>query len=222
MTRRLLPFLAGGLLAAAAAGHPLFAQNFAGSGAGLNGAAMVPTTPTRPWHESLPEKRMFLEVHDGVLTVDGLTAKVHLNYNVENQGYLYFFMPGEGTAVVSLVNMSGSVEQTDVVHDKALAFSAGGHEFRLDNVTLGSLAFSKDGKQVKEKDRKLNVYVRFDRTAIALGRTPMFGYGNTTQSPYNWPYSLKQAADNTSHREAPPLPPSVLPRTMPELAVMNH
>lgn len=213
-SRSLIRFLAGGIIMAVpAVSHPLFAQNFSGGTNGVNGASMTPSATLTPWHETHPDKRIFLQVRDGSLTVDGLTAKVKLNYDIKDQGYLYFFMPGEGTAVVSMVAMSDSQLVKTAIQGSRMEFSAGGHDFKLESAVP---LIANSTKEIKGgKDGKLDMYVRFDRNSTSLARTPMFGFGDTTRSPYNWPFSLpQQAAELTEHRsyQAPPLPASVLPR----------
>ena len=214
MTARILfRFLAGGFLAVATVSLPLSAQNFAGGTNGVNGAATPTAASLTPWHETRPDKRLFLQVRDGSLTVDGLTAKVQLNYDVRDQGYLYFYMPGEGTAIVSLVSMSDSQLVSHAIQGSRMEFAAGGHDFKLDSA-VPLLPNSTKGFK-GGKDAKVDVYVRFDREANHLARTPLFGYGETTRAPYNWPYSLPQdrvASDVPVRRDAPPLPVSVLPR----------
>lgn len=211
--RSLFLFLAGGLLTFSAVSLPLFAQNFAGGTNGVNGASTTPVGALTPWHEAHPDKRIFLEVRDGSLTVDGLTAKVQLNYEVKDQGYLYFFMPGEGTAIVSLVAMSDSERVEHAIRGSRMEFNVGGHDFKLDSAVPLIPNSTKNFKG--GKDAKIDIYVRFDRDANHLARTPMFGYGETTQAPYNWPYSLPQQLADLPARhnyDQPPLPVSVLPR----------
>jgi hypothetical protein len=155
-------------------------------------------------HDSVPNKLISAQVHDGVLVIDGMVAKVQLNYEVQHTGYMYFFVPGMGTAVVSLAPLADAVKVKDAFDGSKLTFAAGGHAFEL--TSKGNLL---------TKDRsKTDVYVRLDRSTVAVGRYPMMGFGNTTEPPYAWPLSGPAMKDRDAHFVAPPpLPPSVLPRT---------
>jgi hypothetical protein len=185
-------------------------------------------TTTPAWHETAfpADKKINTKVTDGVLTVDGLVAKVQLNYDIRDAGYLYVFVPGVGTAIVSRVNTYGSEKVKNAFHGKTLAFNAGGHSFELTSATAMTEGkepkapkASKSGKkdaEVKEvKDGPGDVYVRLDTAALNLDRYPMFGFGNTTRAPYGWPLSGPPTKDTTAHLVAPPpMPASVLPRTV--------
>jgi hypothetical protein len=208
-------------------------------GSSFTSAAATDTT-TPVWHETaIPaDKKINTKVTEGVLTVDGLVAKVQLNYDIRDAGYLYVFVPGVGTAIVSRVNTYGSEKVKDAFHGKTLAFNAGGHSFELTSATAMTEGkepkeakqtqeakapkASKAGKpgkkdaEVKEvKDGPGDIYVRLDTTALNLDRYPMFGFGNTTRAPYGWPLSGPPTKDTTAHLVAPPpMPASVLPRTV--------
>jgi hypothetical protein len=153
----------------------------------------------------MPNKLISAQVHDGVLEIDGMVAKVQLNYELQHTGYMYFFVPGMGTAVVSLAPLADAVKVKNAFDGSKLTFVAGGHTFEL--TSKGNLL---------TKDRsKTDVYVRLDRTTVAVGRYPRLGFGNTTESPYVWPLSAAATKDRDVHFVTPPpLPPSVLPRTV--------
>jgi hypothetical protein len=153
------------------------------------------------WHDTIPGKLISAKVRDGMFTIDGMVAKVKLNYNIASASYMYFFVPGMGTAVVSLSPMPGAVKVKNAFDGSKLTFTADGHSFELSN----------DGELVGKAD----AYVQFDRSTVALARTPRVGYGSTTQSPYVWPMSGQSAADKDAHLVQPPaLPTNLLPRTM--------
>ena len=68
----------------------------------------IGTPPPRTVHIGVPahhrsgdETLLYGRVRDGVYTVDGMVAKLQLNYDVNGVNFLYFFVPGVGTAVVS-------------------------------------------------------------------------------------------------------------------------
>lgn len=223
--RILIHLLAGGAFAVSSASLSLSAQNFTGGTHGVNGATTVEThSGLTPWRESRTEKHLVLEIRDGAYTVDGFTGKVQLNYNIHDPEFLYFFMPGEGTAVVSLKPLPDAVLVKHGLEGSHLAFNAGGHDFRLDSAVP---LLPNSTKEIKGgRDAKLDLYVRFDREANHLARAPLFGFGTTTQAPYNWPASMPQqqmANDVPVRRDAPPLPASVLPRVQQvSLAAVSH
>ena len=160
------------------------------------------SSPT--WHDPMPSKLISAEVHDGVLTIDGMVAKVELNYDIKKTGYMYFFVPGMGPAVVSLAPISDAFKVKNAIEGSKLTFAAGGHNFEL--VSKGNLL-------TKEKS-KTDVYVRLDRSTIAVGRFPRMGFGNTTEPPYVWPLSGPAEKDKNAHFVAPPpMPSSALPQT---------
>jgi hypothetical protein len=152
------------------------------------------------WHDTVPDKLISAKVHDGMLTVDGMVAKVQLNYDIDNASYMYFFVPGVGTAVISLSPLADSVKVKNAFDGSKLAFTANGHSFEL--TSEGDLL----GKD------KSDAYVHFDGSTVALARTPRMGFGKTLQPPYAWPLSTVPTADKEAHLIAPPaIPASMLP-----------
>ena len=161
------------------------------------------TTNQKAWHDSMPSKVMSTQIRDGIFSIDGMVAKVKLNYSVEKAGYLYFFVPGMGTAIVSLSPMPDSVKVKDAFEGHKLTFSTQGHRFEL----------TSSGEILGKND----AYVHFDTSTVALARTPSFGFGDTMQSPYVWPLSKPSALDKEAHLVAPPpIPASAMPRTTEE------
>jgi hypothetical protein len=201
--RILLPFVAASLFVLPLCAQTVTTTAPAGSTVG-NVASPVPNLPAaKPaWHDTkIPaDKEITAKVEDGVLTVDGLVAKVQLNYDIHHAGYLYFFVPGVGTAIVSRVEMYGSSKVKDAFNGSKLAFNTGGHSFELSaRANLGE---------------KGDVFVRLDTDAASLDRYPMVGYGDTTRAPYNWPLSAPSSKDTEAHLVAPPpIPANLLPRT---------
>jgi hypothetical protein len=157
------------------------------------------------WHDTMPDRLISAQVHDGVLAIDGMVAKVQLNYEIQRAGYMYFFVPGIGTAVVSLAPIDDAERVTNAINGPKLSFVAGGHTFELCNNKGNFLT----------KDRsKTDVWVRLDRSTVAVGRYPRMGFGNSDESPYVWPLSGPADRDRDAHLVAPPpLPASVLPET---------
>lgn len=146
---------------------------------------------------------LYGKVRDGVYTVDGMVAKLRLNYDVNGAHYLYLFVPGIGTAVLSLTADPDSVATTAQLHNNELSFAAGDHRFQLTGVALS------DGKNaVPEK-----LYVHLDREAWHLNRQPMVGFGNVAQMPYAWPGALATVASTEESHVVPPVPVVLLPST---------
>jgi len=179
---------------------------------------LIPVSTTTPrsgdtqstaWHDTMPDHLISARVREGVLTIDGMVAKVQLNYDIERSGYLYFFVPGVGTAVVSMAPIAGGEKAADAFDGEKLAFAVDGHSIELSSE--GTLLSKRKNKA------KADVYVRLDRSTVAVSRTPQMGYGDTTEPPYVWPLSNPEPASKEKVAYVvtpPPMPKSVLPRTV--------
>jgi hypothetical protein len=170
----------------------------------------TPNTPTpnsAPQHIA-PERFISAQIHDGILTIDGMVAKVQLNYNLQHNGYLYFFVPGTGTAVVSLSPMPGAEKVQDAFDGPSLRFTAAGHTIELSND--GTILLHERSK-LKEKSRA-DAYVRFD-TSASTGRYPRMGFGDTAQAPFEWPVSAPSSSEKYAASVAPPPVPQNLLQT---------
>ena len=88
--------------------------------------------------EKLP-KTVAVSISRGTLTVDGLTGKAALNYEIKDLKYIYFYVPGIGTTVVSNDPFPGAVEQKHAFDDKTLTVTVNEHTVQLssDNRLLG-------------------------------------------------------------------------------------
>jgi hypothetical protein len=180
-------------------------------------AKLVPVSSPTPrsgdtqstWHDTMPDHLISARVRDGVLTVDGMVAKVQLNYDIERSGYMYFFVPGIGTAVVSMAPIADGAKVPDAFDGEKLAFAVDGHSIELSSE--GNLLAKRKSKA------KADVYVRLDRSTVAVSRTPQMGFGDTTEPPYVWPLSDREPASKEKVAYVvtpPPMPKSVLPRTV--------
>lgn len=180
-------------------------------------AKVVPASATAPatgdtssakgWHDTMPDRLISARVRDGVLTIDGMVAKVQLNYDIERSGFMYFFIPGVGTAVVSMAPLADGTKVPDAFDGEKLAFTVDGHSVELSN----------DGTSLLDRRRsKADIYVRLDPSTLAISRYPRMGYGDTTQAPYVWPLSDPSPADKEKVAYVvtpPPVPKSMLPQT---------
>ena len=114
----------------------------------------------------MPKNLISARVRDGVLTIDGMVAKVQLNYDIQHTGYMYFFVPGVGTAVVSMDPLAEGTKIPDAFDGEKLAFTVDGHSIELSN----------GGSSLLEKRKgKADVYVRLDRSTVA--DKPLSSYG---------------------------------------------
>jgi len=170
-------------------------------------AKPVSASTTTASQDTMPKNLISARVRDGVLTIDGMVAKVQLNYDIQHTGYMYFFVPGVGTAVVSLEPLADGTKVPDAFDGEKLAFTVDGHSVELSN----------EGTSLLDKRKsKADVYVRLDRSTVAISRYPRMGYGDTAAAPYVWPLSGPQPANKEKVEYAvtpPPVPKSMLPQT---------
>ena len=144
----------------------------------------VKVVPPVEW-PVVPEKLISADVRDGFLTVDGMVAKLQLNYEIQSAPYLYFFLPGAGTAVVSLVKIPDATLVKNAFHENTLTFSAGGHDFQVTGQAEKTLLTAEKGHR--------SVWVHMDSTAVAGASVPQMGYGSATHAPYSFPAPISQA-----------------------------
>ncbi|QHN02295.1 hypothetical protein FTO74_02085 [Granulicella sp. WH15] len=167
--------------------------------ANKKGANAEETTPV----DGIPKQTLSVEIRDGMLTVDGLVVKAGVNYDVESVPFLYFFLPGIGTAVVAREHIPNSTPQKNAFHGSTLTIHAFGHEVELSNAN--PLLSGKN----KSDD---TAWVSLDNDYTRVARTPMMGYGLAPRAPYQWPGAkILAAAPDHSHSNAPPLPASAKP-----------
>ena len=112
------------------------------------------------------------------LTVDGMTGKAALNYEIKDLKYVYFYVPGIGTTVVSTDPFPGAVEQEtclrrqDPHRDRKRAHRA---------VILGQ-------SPLRQGSASLPI-VLVDKSFSVPTRFPVMGYGPIRVAPYAWPGS---------------------------------
>ncbi len=179
-------------------GHPLF---------DLKGQPVMQTKDILGYDENgkkihplkvKPPKTVSISISRGTLTVDGLIGKAALNYEIKDLKYVYFYVPGIGTTVVSNDPFPGAVEQKRAFDNKTLTVTVGEHVLQLasDNRLLGKSPGS--------------AYVLVDKYFSAPARFPVMGYGPIRVAPYAWPGS-KQNGEEKGALEAPPLPADLRP-----------
>ncbi len=160
-----------------------------------------------PHHEKTAAPLMYARIRDGVYSIDGLVGKVRLNYDVKAAGYLYLFMPGVGTALVSVAPSADAVSVPAAYDDGQLTVHIADHTI---NVTGIQSLVTDDGKEPAV------LFVSLDRSAWKLSRTPMLGYGSSVEAPYQWPGTLPVARPAMVGTEEAPVrvPASLLPRPL--------
>jgi len=138
----------------------------------------------------------------GTMTVDGMTGKTALNYDIADLKYIYLYAPGIGVAVVSNDPFPGAVEQKNAFTNSTLTVTVGEHTLQL--------ASEKNllGKKPE------SAYVLVDRTFTLPSRFPVIGYGTLRKPPYQWPGSRQNAKEADVADFAPPPPADLLPRQL--------
>jgi hypothetical protein len=138
-----------------------------------------------------------VSISRGTLTVDGMTGKAALNYDIADLKFIYIFAPGIGIAVVSNEPFQGGTEQKKAFNDKTLTVNVGPHTLQIasDKRLLGKSAES--------------AYVMLDRQFVLPSKFPVVGYGTTTKAPYVWPGA--KANEQLAGTVAPPPPSDLLP-----------
>jgi hypothetical protein len=151
-----------------------------------------------------PPRTVAVSISRGTLTVDGMTGKAALNYEIKDLKYIYFYVPGIGTTVVSNDPFPGAVEQKHAFDDKTLTVTVGEHVLQLssDNRLLGKAPES--------------AFVLVDKYFTVPAKFPVMGYGPIRVAPYAWPGSksngaVKSGDEVKSAVEAPPLPVDLRP-----------
>src|ERR1700722_2569678 len=178
-------------------GHPLFdekgkpvMQTKDNLGYDENGKKLHPS-------KEKPPKTISVSITRGTLTVDGMTGKAALNYEIKDLKYIYFYVPGVGTTVVSNAPFPAAVEQKKAFDDKTLTVTVNDHIVQLtsDQRLLGKAPES--------------AYVLVDKNFTVPTKFPVMGYGPIRVAPYAWPGSKQN--DQKDSAEAPPLPADLRP-----------
>lgn len=178
-------------------GHPLFDehnkpifQTKDNLGYDENGKKLHPS-------KEKPPKLVSVSITRGTLTVDGMTGKAALNYEIKDLKYIYFYVPGVGTTVVSNAPFPAAVEQKKAFDDKTLTVTVNDHVVQLtsDQRLLGKAPAS--------------AYVLVDKNFTVPTKFPVMGYGPIRVAPYAWPGSKQN--DQKDSAEAPPLPADLRP-----------
>jgi len=146
-----------------------------------------------------PPKLVKMEITRGTLTIDGMTGKAGLNYDIPDLKYIYLYAPGIGVAIVSNEMFPGATEEKNGFSDKTLLVTTEGHTLEVysDTRLLGT-------------KKPESAFVRVDRDFKLPTKFPVMGYGTLRVPPYAWPGAKEnKAAQGVA--QAPPLPKNLRP-----------
>ena len=143
-------------------------------------------------------KKIPVSVARGTMTVDGMTGKAALNYDIADLKYIYLYAPGIGVAIVSNEPFQGAVEQKKAFNERTLTVTIGEHTLQL----------ASDKNLLGKKPE--SAYVMVDRAFTLPSKFPVMGYGTVRKAPYQWPGS-KQYTKLAEADLAPPPPADLLP-----------
>jgi hypothetical protein len=114
-----------------------------------------------------------LRVQNGVLTVDGMTARTGVNLRIADLHYLYVAIPGAGTMVIAERPFAGAHVEEGAFRGSSLTVTAGGSRVQL---TAANRFRSSRA-----------AYVRFDREVAETLALPAVSYGDAAKVPAIWP-----------------------------------
>jgi hypothetical protein len=164
------------------------------SGGSSTAGKPAPVTPA-----SIPPVHPYsTTVRNAVLTVDGMVGKAQMNYDVK-QCFMYFTVPGVGTAIVAQTRFMNALPQKGAFHGDVLTINVNGHAVELTN--SGPLV----GAKVAD------AWVAID-PLYGANLFPEMGFGNTIQRPYVWPGSKAEKTSANAVVAAPPLPANLRPK----------
>lgn len=144
-------------------------------------------------------KKIPVSIARGTMTVDGMTGKAALNYDISDLKYLYLYAPGIGVAVVSSEPFPGAVEQKKAFNLNTLTVTVEEHTLQL----------ASDKNLLGKKPE--SAYVLVDRSFTLPSRFPVMGYGTLRKAPYQWPGSKQNTKEADVADFAPPPPTDLLP-----------
>jgi hypothetical protein len=143
-------------------------------------------------------KKIPVSIARGTMTVDGMTGKAALNYDIADLKYIYLYAPGIGVTVVSSEPFPGAVEEKKAFNLNTLTVTVEDHTLQL----------ASDKNLLGKKPE--SAYVLIDRAFTLPSRFPVMGYGTLRKAPYQWPGS-RQNTKLAAAEDAPPPPTDLLP-----------
>ena len=150
-------------------------------------------------HKEKEPKMTPVSISRGTFTVDGMIAKAELNYDIADLKYIYLYVPGIGTLVVSNQPFPGAKEQPGAFNGNTLTVTTADHKLQI-----GS-----DKRMLGKKPEP--AYVLVDRDFTLPSKYPVVGYGKALKAPYAWPGGRPNAALAGAFVEPPPIPVNLQP-----------
>jgi len=150
-------------------------------------------------HKEKEPKMTPVSISRGTFTVDGMIGKAELNYDIADFKYIYMYVPGIGTLVVSNQPFPAAKEQPGAFNDKTLTVTTGDHKLQI-----GS-----DKRMLGKKPEP--AYVLVDRDFKLPSKYPVVGYGKIPKAPYAWPGGRPNGALAGAFVEPPPIPVNLQP-----------
>jgi hypothetical protein len=144
-------------------------------------------------------KAVSLSIDRGTLTVDGMTGKAALNYQIADLHYIYVYAPWIGLVVVSNTPFPNAKAQPNAFDDKSLTVTVADHVLQV----------SSDKRLLGKKPAP--AFVLVDRDFHLPTKFPVMGYGPIRKPPYAWPGSKQNEPLKNAAIEAPPLPENLRP-----------
>lgn len=135
----------------------------------------------------------------GTMTVDGMTGKAALNYDIADLKFIYLYAPGIGVAIVSSEPFTGGTEQKNAFKENTLTVTVGEHTLQL----------ASEKRLLDKKPQP--AYVMVDRDFKLPSLFPVMGYGKVLKAPYTWPGAKPNTREADIADDAPPPPPDLLP-----------
>ena len=150
-------------------------------------------------HKEKEPKMTPVSISRGTFTVDGMIGKAELNYDIADLKYIYMYVPGIGTLVVSNRPFPAAKEQPGAFNDKTLTVTTGDHKLQI-----GS-----DKRLLGKKPE--SAYVLVDRDFKLPSKYPVVGYGKVLKAPYTWPGGRPNGALAGAFVVPPPIPVNLQP-----------
>lgn len=162
-----------------------------------------------------PPKLVPMSIVNGTLTMDGVTGKAELNYDIADLHYLYIWAPGVGTVVISNKEFAGAAEQKKGFSMNAVDVTVDDHKLEIysDQPLFDK---RKEKELVRDVGMQLvSAWVRVDKEYALPTPYPAMGYGMTANAPYAWPGAKPPEKRAKGVVTPPPVPVWMRPATAP-------
>jgi len=153
-------------------------------------------------------KQTPVNIVQGTLTVDGWTGKARLNYDIADLKFIYLWVPGVGTVVVSNGYFPQAKDELKAFSDNTLTVDANGHTIQL---------YSQ--KRLLNRRKPAPAFVYVDTSYQLSSAFPVMGYGTVLKPPYAWPGARRVQVATGGAVVPPPLPKELRPALVAPLCV---